>query len=360
MSGEPTRFSSRSMDRSPPSRSTVRRSATPGTARCGTDCSRRSTDSAASASCGSASSPAPAPVFSAGADLADPAIHSTEDISEYDEGQDNSLYDALQRCGKPVIAAINGSAHGAGATLALACDLRVMADDAFMVWPMARLGMIPANGTLVRMARLIGSGQRARHHDDRAADRGRRGVSDGAGQPVVPAAKLLDGGAGAGRDAGARTRRSRCASSRSRSIAVSTWASTTRSTPSATGSSSSTAPTIARKRRRRGWRTVRRSSPDASAGPTRAASRRTRRLSLPISSRGSSVTRSIERGHLKCASRSRIQSISSRSRDRGARARHHRRLHRLAPLLVRARRRRRSPRRRGADRARPRPRRDRR
>ena len=97
-------------------------------------------------------------VFSAGADLADPAIHSTEDISEYDEGQDNSLYDALQRCIKPVIAAINGSAHGAGATLALACDLRVMADDAFMVWPMARLGMIPANGTMVRMARLVGAG----------------------------------------------------------------------------------------------------------------------------------------------------------------------------------------------------------
>lgn len=98
-------------------------------------------------------------VFSAGADLEDPAVHSTEDISEYDEGQDNSLYDAIQRCIKPVIAAVNGSAHGAGATLTLACDLRVMAEDAFMVWPMARLGMIPANGTLVRMARLVGAGR---------------------------------------------------------------------------------------------------------------------------------------------------------------------------------------------------------
>ena len=111
-------------------------------------CSRRSIDSAASVSCAPASSPAPARCSA-------PERRSrrsgrstpTEDISEYDEGQDNSLYDALQRCIKPVIAAINGSAHGAGATLALACDLRVMADDAFMVWPMARLGMIPANGT---------------------------------------------------------------------------------------------------------------------------------------------------------------------------------------------------------------------
>src|SRR5688572_3545890 len=98
-------------------------------------------------------------VFSAGADLEDPAVHSTEDISEYDEGQDNSLYDALQRCIKPVIAAVNGSAHGAAATLAIACDLRVMAEDAFLVWPMARLGMIPANGTMVRLARLVGVGR---------------------------------------------------------------------------------------------------------------------------------------------------------------------------------------------------------
>jgi enoyl-CoA hydratase/carnithine racemase len=131
-------------------------------------------------------------VFSAGADLVDPAIHSTEDISEYDEGQDNSLYDALQRCTKPVIAAINGSAHGAGATLALACDLRVMAEDAFMVWPMARLGMIPANGTMVRMARLVGSG----HALDIALTARQIGADEayrmGLVNRVVPASKLMD------------------------------------------------------------------------------------------------------------------------------------------------------------------------
>ena len=130
------------------------------------------------------------PAFSAGADLKDPAVHSTEDISEYDEGRDNSLYDALERCIKPVIAAINGSAHGAGATLAVACDLRVMADDAYLVWPMARLGMIPANGTLVRLARLVGAGRAleivmtARRID--AADAYRMGLVN----QVAPAASL--------------------------------------------------------------------------------------------------------------------------------------------------------------------------
>jgi enoyl-CoA hydratase/carnithine racemase len=130
-------------------------------------------------------------VFSAGADLSDPAVHSTEDISEYDEGQDNSLYDALQRCIKPVVAAIHGSAHGAGATLALACDLRVMADDAYLVWPMARLGMIPANGTLVRMARLVGAGNALditmTAREIHAGEAYRMGLVN----RVVPAARLM-------------------------------------------------------------------------------------------------------------------------------------------------------------------------
>ena len=130
-------------------------------------------------------------VFSGGADLSDPAVHSTEDISEYDEGQDNSLYDALQRCIKPVIAAINGSAHGAGATLALACDLRVMADEAFLVWPMARLGMIPANGTLVRMARLVGAGNALDIAMTAREIHAHEAYRMGLVNRVVPAAKLM-------------------------------------------------------------------------------------------------------------------------------------------------------------------------
>jgi 2-(1,2-epoxy-1,2-dihydrophenyl)acetyl-CoA isomerase len=96
--------------------------------------------------------------FSSGANLKDPATHATEHVGEYTEGQDNSLYDALMRCPKPVIAAVNGAAHGAGATLMVACDLRFFSTEAYAVWPMAKLGIMPANGTMVRLARVVGAG----------------------------------------------------------------------------------------------------------------------------------------------------------------------------------------------------------
>lgn len=95
--------------------------------------------------------------FSSGANLKNERTHATSNVGEYREGRDNSIYDALTNCPKPVIGAVNGPAVGAGATLALGCDVRIASDSARFRWPMAALGIIPANGTLVRMARLVGS-----------------------------------------------------------------------------------------------------------------------------------------------------------------------------------------------------------
>jgi enoyl-CoA hydratase/carnithine racemase len=96
--------------------------------------------------------------FSSGANLKNERAHATTDISQYKEGRDNSIYDAIMNCPKPVIGAINGPAVGAGATLALGCDIRLASTEARLRWPMASLGIIPANGTLVRLARVIGTG----------------------------------------------------------------------------------------------------------------------------------------------------------------------------------------------------------
>jgi enoyl-CoA hydratase len=67
-----------------------------------------------------------------------------------------------------------------------------MADDAFMVWPMARLGMIPANGTLVRMARLVGAGNALditmTAREIRADEAHRMGLVN----RIAPAAKLME------------------------------------------------------------------------------------------------------------------------------------------------------------------------
>lgn len=57
---------------------------------------------------------------------------------------------------KPVIGAVNGVAAGAGASLALACDLRIMADDASLMQAFINIGLVPDAGSTWFMARLVG------------------------------------------------------------------------------------------------------------------------------------------------------------------------------------------------------------
>jgi 2-(1,2-epoxy-1,2-dihydrophenyl)acetyl-CoA isomerase len=59
----------------------------------------------------------------------------------------------------PIVAAVNGAAVGAGMSLALASDIIVIAEDAFL-WPsFARLGVVPDAGVTARLARRIGGGR---------------------------------------------------------------------------------------------------------------------------------------------------------------------------------------------------------
>jgi enoyl-CoA hydratase len=60
---------------------------------------------------------------------------------------------------KPVIAAINGFALGGGTEVALACHVRIAADNAKMGQPEVKLGLIPGFGGTQRLARLVGKGQ---------------------------------------------------------------------------------------------------------------------------------------------------------------------------------------------------------
>jgi 2-(1,2-epoxy-1,2-dihydrophenyl)acetyl-CoA isomerase len=57
---------------------------------------------------------------------------------------------------KPVIAAINGAAAGAGASLALACDFRVMANDAYLLQAFINVGLVPDYGGTYFLVRQIG------------------------------------------------------------------------------------------------------------------------------------------------------------------------------------------------------------
>src|SRR5437763_13921190 len=62
----------------------------------------------------------------------------------------------LRRLEKPVIAAVNGAAAGAGFSLALACDLRLAADSATFVPAFINIGLVPDSGGSFFATRLLG------------------------------------------------------------------------------------------------------------------------------------------------------------------------------------------------------------
>ncbi|TGV18331.1 enoyl-CoA hydratase, partial [Mesorhizobium sp. M00.F.Ca.ET.186.01.1.1] len=67
-------------------------------------------------------------------------------------------FSELEKLQKPVIAALNGLALGGGTELALACDLRIMSEQAQMGLTETSLGIIPGAGGTQRLPRLVGKG----------------------------------------------------------------------------------------------------------------------------------------------------------------------------------------------------------
>ena len=95
--------------------------------------------------------------FVAGADIGELAKHNAISAKEYThKGQ--SVLDLIENLGKPVIACINGFALGGGCELAMACTMRLAAENAKLGQPEVKLGIIPGYGGTQRLPRLIGKG----------------------------------------------------------------------------------------------------------------------------------------------------------------------------------------------------------
>lgn len=92
--------------------------------------------------------------FVAGADIAEMKDKTVEEAAEYGEFG-NKVFRAIETMNKPVIAAINGFALGGGNELAMACDIRLAADNAVFGQPEVGLGITPGFGGTQRLARLI-------------------------------------------------------------------------------------------------------------------------------------------------------------------------------------------------------------
>jgi 2-(1,2-epoxy-1,2-dihydrophenyl)acetyl-CoA isomerase len=97
--------------------------------------------------------------FCAGQDLGDRAVAPGSqgvDLGESLENRYNPLVLTLRNLGMPVIAAVNGVAAGAGANIALACDIVIAARSANFVQAFSKLGLIPDSGGTWFLQRLVG------------------------------------------------------------------------------------------------------------------------------------------------------------------------------------------------------------
>jgi enoyl-CoA hydratase/carnithine racemase len=130
-------------------------------------------------------------VFAAGADIKEMADMSYVDMAARAADLSAAL-GAFARIPKPVVAAITGYALGGGCELALACDWRVVADDAKLGQPEIKLGIIPGAGGTQRLARLVGP---ARAKDIVLSGRmvdAEEALRIGLADRVVPAAEVYD------------------------------------------------------------------------------------------------------------------------------------------------------------------------
>ncbi len=94
--------------------------------------------------------------FCAGQDLAEATDPNGPELRSIVKDHYNPIIKAIRNLRKPVIAAVNGVAAGAGANIALACDIVLAAENASFIQAFSKIGLIPDSGGTFFLPRLVG------------------------------------------------------------------------------------------------------------------------------------------------------------------------------------------------------------
>ncbi|MBO8162575.1 MAG: enoyl-CoA hydratase/isomerase family protein [Brevibacillus sp.] len=96
--------------------------------------------------------------FNAGQDLGD--VQGTDvDYGEFLRKRYNPMILQFQKTEKPIIAAVNGVAVGAGMSVALACDIRLASENASFIDVFVSIGLVPDSGGCYFLPRIVGIGK---------------------------------------------------------------------------------------------------------------------------------------------------------------------------------------------------------
>ena len=127
--------------------------------------------------------------FCAGADLKERQGMSLEEVKAF-VPRLAGVCNAVAGLPVPTIAAVNGTAAGGGCELALACDLRVLADDATIGLRETALAILPGAGGTQRLPRIAGIARAKRWIFTAKMHTAAEAAADGVADRVVPAAAL--------------------------------------------------------------------------------------------------------------------------------------------------------------------------
>lgn len=94
--------------------------------------------------------------FSAGQDISELVGENRIEIKQILSEHYNPIVTRIRKLDKPVVAAVNGVAAGAGANIALCCDVVVAAQSASFIQAFSKIGLIPDSGGTFFLPRLIG------------------------------------------------------------------------------------------------------------------------------------------------------------------------------------------------------------